>query len=183
MYNSHQPLISLICAMDSNRLIGNNNKIPWHMPADLAFFKRTTMGKPIIMGRKTFESIGKPLPGRTNIVVTSNPDLVIPGCIIADSIEQAIRINPNCDEIMIIGGTSVYQQTIGVADHIYMTQIHHSFQGDTWFPEISLRRWKQETREDFQADENNPYAYSLIKYSRVRSHRYYRILTNNLEIT
>ena len=183
MYNTHKPLISLICAMDSNRLIGNNNEIPWHLPADLAFFKRTTMGKPIIMGRKTFESIGKPLPGRSNIIVTRNSNLKFPGCDIVDSIEQAIKQYSDSDEIMVIGGTSVYQQTIGVADHIYMTQIHHDFQGDTWFPEISLRRWKQETREDFQADENNLYAYSMIKYSRVRSHRYHRILTNNLKIT
>ncbi|TDJ27067.1 MAG: type 3 dihydrofolate reductase [Gammaproteobacteria bacterium] len=163
---TNRPLLSLICAMDSNRLIGKNNALPWHLPADLAFFKRTTMGKPVIMGRKTFESIGKPLPGRPNIIVTRNSTLKFPGCDTVDSIDQAMALVQDSDEAMLIGGASLYQQSIDRADHIYLTLIHHSFHGDTWFPEIRLDQWNQLTREDFQADSNNPYSYSLIKYTR-----------------
>ncbi len=152
--------------MDRNRLIGKNDALPWHLPADLAFFKRTTMGKPVIMGRKTFESIGRSLPGRTNIVVTRNTDLIFPGCEIAGSIDQAIALVRDSEEVMLIGGASLYQQSIGRADRIYLTLIHHSFSGDTWFPEIGPDQWRQVTREDYRADSRNLYSYSFIKYIR-----------------
>jgi len=158
--------LSLIVAMDENRLIGRNNSLPWHLPADLAYFKRTTMGKPVVMGRKTFESIGKPLAGRRNIVITGNADYYAPGCEIADSIEAAISLVDEHHEIMLIGGASLYQQTIERATKLYITRIHHSFEGDTWFPEFDLSEWKQEYREDFEADNSNRYAYSFIKYVR-----------------
>jgi dihydrofolate reductase len=152
--------------MDSNRLIGKDNVLPWHLPADLAFFKRTTMGKPIIMGRKTFASIGKALLGRQNIVVTRDPEFDAPGCDIAPGLEQAITLAGNADEVMLIGGASLYEQTINSADCIYLTLIHHVFNGDTWFPEIKTDQWKQTSREDFDADETNPYRYSFIKFVR-----------------
>ena len=161
-----RPMLSLVCAMDSNRLIGKDNALPWRLPADLAFFKRTTMGKPIIMGRKTFASIGKALPGRQNIVVTRDPEFDAPGCDIAPSLEQATTLAGNVDEVMLIGGASLYEQTINSADCIYITLIHHVFSGDTWFPEIKTDLWKLSSREDFDADETNPYRYSFIKFVR-----------------
>jgi dihydrofolate reductase len=118
---------SLIVAMDENRLIGSNNGLPWHLPADLAFFKRTTMGKPIVMGRKTFESIGRPLPGRRNIVVTRDPDFSAAGCDIANSIDAALDLCADDEEVMLIGGASLYQQSLSRATQLYITQIHHRF--------------------------------------------------------
>jgi dihydrofolate reductase len=144
--------LSLIVAMDDNRLIGSNNDLPWQMPADLAYFKRTTMGKPIIMGRKTFASIGRPLPGRRNVVITRDSGFSAPGCEIANGIEAALSLCSDAEEVMLIGGASLYQQTIDQATRLYVTRIHHSFEGDTWFPEIDLGLWKQETREDHNAD-------------------------------
>jgi dihydrofolate reductase len=158
--------LSLIVAMDDNRLIGSNNNLPWQMPADLAFFKRTTMGKPIIMGRKTFASIGRPLPGRRNIVITRESGFSATGCEIVNGIKAALSLCSDAEEVMLIGGASLYQQTINQATRLYITRIHHSFEGDTWFPEIDLRFWKQETREDHDADNSNPYAYSFMKYVR-----------------
>jgi len=158
--------LSLIVAMDRNRLIGSDNGLPWHLPADLAFFKRTTMGKPIVMGRRTFESIGKALPGRQNIVVTRKPGFEAPGCEVAGGIDQAIALCPPSSEVMLIGGASLYDQTLARAACLYLTRIHHEFEGDTWFPELDESQWRIETREDFTADERNPYAYSFIKYVR-----------------
>jgi len=152
--------------MDSNRLIGNNNSLPWHLPADLAFFKATTMGKPVIMGRKTFASIGKALPGRQNIVVTRDCNFDAPGCEVASSIDAAITLVDDTEEVMLIGGASLYEQTIDVADIIYLTLIHHEFKGDTWFPEINSEFWELVSQDDFEADEKNPFAYSLVKYVR-----------------
>jgi dihydrofolate reductase len=158
--------LSLIAAMDNNRLIGSDNSLPWHLPADLAFFKHTTMGKPILMGRKTYESIGKPLPGRHNIVITRNPDFSAEGCSIVNGIEAAIALCPGDDEVMLIGGASLYQQAIEQALQLYITRIHHEFKGDTWFPEFDLREWKEESCEEYAADKRNLYAYSFIKYVR-----------------
>jgi len=160
------PHISLIVAMDENRLIGSNNQLPWHLPADLAFFKSTTMGKPIIMGRKTFESIGKPLPGRRNIVVTRDPAFSANGCDIADGIDAALSYCSNDEEVMLIGGASLYQQTIALATRMYITRIHHHFDGDTWFPEFEDNDWKIESQQDCNADQSNPFAYSFVKFVR-----------------
>ena len=158
--------ISLIVAMDKNNLIGSNNELPWHLPADLAFFKRTTMGKPIVMGRKTFESIGKPLPGRRNIVVTRDPDFSAAGCDVVNSIDAAIALCRDDEEIMLIGGASLYQQSLELATTMYITRIDHEFEGDTWFPEYQKSEWKVENRENFEADHSNPHAYSLTKFVR-----------------
>ncbi len=158
--------LSLIAAMDENRLIGSNNGLPWHLPADLAFFKRCTMGKPIVMGRKTFESIGKPLPGRRNIVVTRDPNFDATGCEVANSIDAAIELCQNDAEIMLIGGASLYQQAFDRATDLYITRIHHRFTGDTWFPDFDESQWTIENREYFDADHSNPHAYSFIKFVR-----------------
>jgi dihydrofolate reductase len=158
--------LSLIVAMDDNRLIGSNNNLPWQLPADLAFFKRTTMGKPIIMGRKTFASIGRPLPGRRNIVITRDPAFSAAGCEITNGIQAALALCSEVEEAMLIGGASLYEQTIDQATQLYITRIHHSFEGDTWFPEFDLQVWKQASREDHQADSSNLHAYSFIKFVR-----------------
>jgi dihydrofolate reductase len=158
--------LSLIVAMDENRLIGNDNQLPWHLPADLAFFKRTTMGKPIIMGRKTFESIGKALPGRRNIVITRDPTFSADGCEIVNGIDAALSCCAGAEEAMLIGGASLYRQTIAQATCMYITRIHHCFDGDTWFPEFDSNDWKIENQEDCGADQNNPFAYSFVKYVR-----------------
>lgn len=153
--------------MDNNRLIGNKNELPWHLPADLAFFKRTTMGKPIIMGRKTFDSIGKPLPGRQNIIITRDKTFTAQGCDIANSIDGALSlVTEGAKEAMLIGGASLYLQTIDQADILYLTQIHHTFQGDTWFPEIDMSHWAEASKDTYQADEKNSYSYSFMKYLR-----------------
>ena len=161
-----KPRLSLVSAMDSNRLIGEANALPWRLPADLAFFKRTTMGKPIIMGRKTYTSIGKALPGRQNIVVTGNAGFNAPGCDIAGSIEQAMALAASAEEVMLIGGASLYEQTIDCADSIYLTLIHHTFSGDTWFPEIRPEEWVTVSKHNFEADDKNHYPYSFIKLVR-----------------
>ena len=158
--------LSLIVAMDENRLIGSNNGLPWNLPADLAFFKRTTLGKPIVMGRKTFESIGRPLPGRRNIVVTRDPGFSAEGCDIANSIDAALDLCTDDEEVMLIGGASLYQQSLARATQLYITRIHHRFTGDTWFPDFDESEWRVEIQEDCEADPNNAHAYSFIKFVR-----------------
>ena len=158
--------LSIICGMDRNRLIGNNNALPWHLPADMAFFKQTTMGKPVLMGRKTWESIGRPLPGRRNIVISRNPNFKPEGCETADSIEAALELAAEHPEAMLMGGSSLYEQTQDIADTLYITEIHHVFEGDSWFPEIDQALWKEVSREAHKADEKNPYDYAFVKYLR-----------------
>ncbi len=159
-------LLSLIVAMDENRVIGRDNALPWHLPADLAHFKRTTMGKPIVMGRKTHASIGRPLPGRRNLVVTSNPHYDAPGCEIVPGIDAALAACADAEEVMLIGGATLYAQTLARADRLYVTLIHYRFEGDTWFPEFDSAAWRVENREDFSADQDNPHSFSFIKFIR-----------------
>ena len=161
-----KPLLSIICAMDSNRVIGKDNALPWHLPADLGFFKRVTMGKPIIMGRKTYESIGRSLPGRQNIVVTRDPTFSRPDCDIAHSFDQAMSLAKTDKEVMLIGGASLFKQTIDSADIMYLTLIHREFSGDTWFPVFDLNAWSQSMREDHHSDEDDSIPYSFVKYVR-----------------
>jgi len=159
--------LSIISALDSNRLIGDNNALPWHLPADMAFFKQTTMHKPILMGRKTYESIGRPLPGRQNIIISRNPDYRQPGCDVANSIESALKLVQGQPEAMLMGGASLYQQTMEIADTLYITEIHNAFSGgDAWFPEINAEHWYEVQREEHQADEKNKYDYAFVKYLR-----------------
>ncbi|VAW86488.1 Dihydrofolate reductase [hydrothermal vent metagenome] len=157
------PIISIIAAMDNNRLIGSDNQLPWYLPADLKYFKKVTTGKPILMGRKTYESIGKPLPGRINIIVTKNKQYSAPGCEVAHSIEHALCIAENHPEIMIIGGASFYQHMLPKAQRLYLTQIQgNNFTGDAYFPEWNESEWYEVGRENHQPDEKNKYVYSFI---------------------
>ncbi len=157
--------LSIIAAMDRNRLIGKDNALPWQLPADLAFFKRTTMNKPIIMGRKTFESIGRPLPGRRNIIITRNTAYQAEGCECFASVDDALHHLGDIDEAMLIGGASLYAQNMQRAARLYITEIHAEFDGDAWFPPIDPAIWQPVWREDHAADERNAYDYSFVKYA------------------
>ena len=159
-------LVSIIAAMDRNRLIGNENQLPWRLPADLAHFKRVTMGKPVIMGRKTYESIGRPLPGRTNIVLTRAADFTAQGVVVAPSLQQALDCASAADEVMIIGGGTIYQLALPIADRLYLTWIDHSYEGDAWFPDFDTEQWRVVAREEHAADQKNPSDYSFVTYER-----------------
>ena len=134
-------IISIIAAMDRNRLIGNNNELPWHLPADLAHFKKITLNKPILMGRKTYESIGRPLPGRQNIVLTRKADLEIEGVTVVTSLEAAIEICEGIDEVMVIGGGTIYELVIPQAQRMYLSYVDGEFEGDAWFPDFDESQW------------------------------------------
>lgn len=147
--------------MAKNRVIGRGNALPWHMPADLKHFKDLTLGKTIIMGGRTFESIGKALPGRKTIVLTDNKDFNAPNCIIANSIEKSLEIAKNDEEIMIAGGASVYKQFLPMAKKMYLTFINAEVDGDFYFPEYKESEWEEISRSDFQADKENEFPYSF----------------------
>ena len=161
-------MISMISALAKNRAIGKKNALPWYLPADLKHFKQITMGKPIVMGRKTFDSIGKPLPGRRNIIVSRDKKLFVEGCDVFHSIDEALSAVKNESEVMIIGGANLYEQTIARADCIYLTLIDAEMEGDTFFPELS-QQWKLVSEEKFSADEKNSYAYSFQIYYYITS--------------
>ncbi len=156
--------ISLIVAFDENRLIGNNNALPWHLPADLKHFKQITMGHHMIMGRKTFDSIGKPLPGRTSIIITRKKDFKIEGCIVVNTLNEALKKCEDQDEVFIIGGAQIFECTLPIATDLFITQIHHSFGGDTFFPEIPDSYWEEVSREMNEPDGKNEWPYSFIHY-------------------
>lgn len=155
-------MISLIVAMDRNRLIGRGNALPWHLPADLAHFKAITMGKPIVMGRKTYESIGRPLPGRHNIVVSRNPAFDAPGCTVVASVDAALSAAGDVPEIMVIGGAQLYADVLPRAQRIYLTRIEAGFDGDAWFPPLDDTVWQEVACSAQAADERNPHAYSFL---------------------
>lgn len=159
-------IVSIIAAMGRNRLIGNNNQLPWHLPADLAHFKRVTMGKPIIMGRKTYESIGRPLPGRTNIVLTRSADFHAEGVVMANSPEQALDFASGEDEVMVIGGSAVYELFLPWAHRLYLTHVENSYEGDAWFPPFDSEQWRVVASEEHAADENNSSGYRFVTYER-----------------
>lgn len=156
--------IHMLVAMAANRVIGKNNAMPWHLPADLKHFKRMTTGHTIIMGRKTFESIGKPLPKRTSVIITSQPHYSSQGCIIAHSLQEALHVAANEEKVFIIGGASVYLQALPYAKALHLTLIHREIEGDTHFPPIDETQWEETGREDHQPDAKNPMPYSFITY-------------------
>ena len=157
--------ISLIAAMDKNRLIGSNNGLPWHLPADFKHFKEVTMGKPVIMGRKTFESIGRPLPGRKNIVI-SRTGFVANGVVSARSIDEALSEVSDAEEVMIIGGANIYEQMINRANCMYLTHVLASCEGDAWFPEFDTGQWDITEEQFVEADEKNNFSFNIISYKR-----------------
>ena len=160
--------ISVIVAFAENNIIGKNNKMPWRLPADLKRFKAITTGHTVVMGRRTYESIGRPLPNRKNIVLTSIPESII-DCITADSLKDAIAISEPETELFIIGGASVYKQAFPFADKLYITKVHANPAGDTKFPEIDYSEWVETFREEHKADEKNQYDYTFVNYERKKS--------------
>lgn len=159
-------IVSSIVAVGENNAIGKNNQLLWHMPADLKHFKDITSGRSIIMGRKTFDSVGKPLPKRRNIVVTRQ-DIAIPGCEVVKSVEEGLELCKGEDEVFIGGGAEIYKLAMHLTDRIYLTIIHKNFDADTFFPEIDNKIWKETEREDHAPDDKNQYAYSFITLERV----------------
>ncbi len=164
-------IISIIAAMDQNRLIGTENDLPWHLPVDMKYFKETTLGHYVLTGRKNYESIPekfRPLKGRTNLVV-SNSKIQFPGAIMISNIEEGIEIASRAGEkeLFIIGGGQVFKQSMYLANKLYITLIHHQFNGDVFFPEINWKQWNIISRKDVVPDENNKYACSFIVAERI----------------
>ncbi|HMW11262.1 MAG TPA: dihydrofolate reductase [Bacteroidia bacterium] len=164
-------IISIIAAMDQNRLIGSENDLPWHLPVDMKYFKETTLGHYVLTGRKNYESIPekfRPLKGRTNLVV-SNSKIQFPGAIMISNIEEGIEIASRAGEkeLFIIGGGQVFKQSMYLANKLYITLIHHQFNGDVFFPEINWKQWNIISRKDVVPDENNKYACSFIVAERI----------------
>jgi dihydrofolate reductase len=165
-------VLSIVCALAQNRVIGRDNQLPWRLPRDLAYFKKITLGHPIIMGRKTFDSIGRPLPGRTNIVVTRqvgwSADGVVPTGSLDAALELATRVarDNGVKEVMLIGGANLYEQALPLAAKLYLTEVHTQVPGDAFFPEFSRAEWIELTREDYAADTTNPIAHSFVVYEK-----------------
>jgi len=155
----------IVVAIASNNAIGKNNRLLWHLPNDLKHFKEITTGHTVIMGRKTYDSVGKPLPKRRNIVITRQA-ITIPGCEVAGSLQQAIELGRNDGDVYIIGGAEIYKQAMPLTDIIYLTIVHQAFEADTFFPEINPNEWLETSREDHQPDEKNPLPYSFITLQR-----------------
>jgi dihydrofolate reductase len=164
--------ISLIVAMSQNRVIGRQNQMPWHLPAELKYFKQVTMGKPVVMGRNTFESIGKPLPGRANIIVTRNAEYDADGVSVVNSVQDALDLADQLNEhdanaeVMVIGGAQIFVETLPVADRLYLTEVHAIVDGDVFFPQFPREQWRLVSREDYAADAKNPYSYSVLVLDR-----------------
>lgn len=160
---------SIIVAIDENNAIGKDNDLLCHLPNDLKHFKTVTEGHPVIMGRKTFESLPKgALPNRRNIVITRNKDLQFEGCEMVSSIQEAIDLCTNESEVFFIGGGTIYNEAINFADKLYLTRIHHQFEADTFFPAILTSLWKEISKEDFLPDEKHKYGYSFITFDKIK---------------
>jgi dihydrofolate reductase len=161
-------IISLVVAASQNNAIGKNNQLLWHLPNDLKFFKNTTWGMVVIMGRKTYESVNKPLPGRINIVITRKPDWKAEGVVTANDLQDALKkaADTNCKEAFVIGGGEIYKWAFSIADKIYITRVHATLDGDTFFPEINNAEWKLVSNEDFKKDEKHQYDYSFQTWER-----------------
>lgn len=158
--------VAMIAALAQNNAIGINNKMPWHLPADLRYFKAVTLGKPVVMGRKTFDSLGRPLPGRSNIVITRDRHYRAEGIQVVHSLEQALSLaghiaQGQAEEVMVIGGAEIYRQALLVAQRLYLTRVAKHFAGDAFFPELEPQAWRLVSREDHLADSGQPLAYSF----------------------
>lgn len=159
--------ISMIVAMTEGRVIGIKNSLPWKLPNDMKWFRKNTMGKPIVMGRKTFESFGaKPLPGRINIIISRDKSYQASDSIVVHSVDEAIKAAGDVDEVMIIGGASFYEQMLPKADRLYLTFVHAELDGDAWFPEINNNDWNKVEKIDNKKDEKNRYAHSFVVLDR-----------------
>ena len=158
--------ITIIAAIANNNALGKDNQLIWHLSADLKRFKKLTTGHHIIMGRNTFESIGKPLPNRTTIIITRNKKYKQEGCLVAHSLDEALKMVKNDDSPFIIGGAQIYKEAIKIVDKLDITFVHHDFEADVFFPEIDLKIWKETARENFKADEKNKFDYSFVTFER-----------------
>ncbi len=154
-------IVTIVVAISENHVIGKDNKLLWHLPADLKHFKDITTGHSIIMGRKTYESVGKPLPKRRNIIITRQA-ISIEGCEVVNSVEAALELCKGEQEVFIVGGAEIYRQSLNLTDRIYLTIVHQTFEGDSFFPEIDPKQWKEVSREDHQPDDRNNLPYSFI---------------------
>nr|AIA17170.1 Dihydrofolate reductase [uncultured bacterium] len=163
-------IVSQVVAISQNHAIGKDNQLIWHLPADLKHFKNVTMGHHMIMGRKTFESIGKPLPGRTTIIITRDKNYKADGCIVVNSLEEAIETARKADdtEACIVGGGEIFKQAMDLTDKIYLTIIEERFEADIFYPELDPKEWALASREDFKPDEKNKYYYSFCEYTRIK---------------
>ena len=165
--------LALIVAASENNVIGRNNQLPWYLPGDLQYFKAMTLGKPVIMGRKTFESIGKPLPGRDNIVISRQANYAAQGIKLVSSLAAAIDLGTSINlinggqEVMIIGGAQIYAESLALADRVYLTRVHRHVEGDAFFPELESEQWTEVAREDVAAAEPNPFDFSYLVLDRV----------------
>ncbi|MEQ1593278.1 MAG: dihydrofolate reductase [Thiobacillaceae bacterium] len=164
MSNQKIPRISVIAALAKNRVIGIENRLPWRLPEDLAHFKALTLGHPILMGRKTFESLGRPLPGRTNIVITRNADYSKEGCLVADSIPAALALCAEVDEVFFIGGAELYAQVIPFADRLYLTEVDIEAKGDAWFPDYDRGAFREVSREPHMGEKGDLLGFDFVVY-------------------
>ena len=161
-------IVSLVVAVARNGVIGRGNALPWRLPDDLAYFKNVTMGRPVVMGRRTWESIGKPLPGRHNIVVSRNRGLEAPGCTVVASLEEAWRAAGDAEEVCIIGGTTLFEETLPVADRIHLTEVEADVEGDTFFPPFDRSRWTEREVARHPADARHQYPFRIVVLERRR---------------
>lgn len=160
-------ILSLIVATSENNVIGNKGKIPWKLPTDLKHFRTTTEGHPIIMGRKTYESIGHPLPRRRNIVITRQKDFQAEGCDVVTSLEDALKLCEGEEEVFVIGGGEIYRQSLAITNRVYLTRVHAKVEGDAFFPELPPSEWREVSVERHEADTENSYACSFMVYHRL----------------
>ena len=158
--------ISIISAMASNRAIGIRNTLPWQLPEDLKHFKALTMGHHIVMGRKTYDSIGKPLPGRDTVIVTRNADYAVPGCLAVNSLDAALTVSHGDAEVFFVGGAELYRQALPIAHRIYLTEIQRVFDGDAFFPEFDIRQWNETSRDKHRTEGPNGFEYHFVVYDR-----------------
>lgn len=161
-------ILSLVVAVARNGVIGRDNRLPWRLPDDLAYFKQVTMGHPVVMGRRTHESIGKPLPGRKNIVVTSNPRFEAPGCTVVTSLDGAWEAAGNASEVCVIGGTSLFQESLPLADRIHLTEVQAEVEGDTFFPPFERAEWAEREVARHPADARHEYPFRIVVLDRLR---------------
>ena len=158
--------LSIIVAMSKNQVIGMDGILPWHISSDLKNFKKLTMGKPILMGRKTHESIGRPLPGRENIILTQNKNYFSEGCVVKNTLDEALLYCEKAPEVMVMGGATLYEQTLNIAKKLYITEVIASVSGDIFFPEYDRSQWLEISRDNFKADESNEYDYNFTVLQR-----------------
>lgn len=167
---TEQARIAYVVAMDENRVIGRDNDLPWRLPDDMGWFREKTMGKPCIMGRKTYDSLPdrfRPLPGRLNIVVTRNRDYHAPGAVVVDSIEAALRAAGDAEEIIIVGGGELFRRLLPVVDRLYLTKVQGTVEGDVFFPPFDMAQWSEQFRQEHPADERHPLPFTWLILDRV----------------